>query len=158
MKVEFIRVSKKNRKILYKLRVFKHQKRHIETVYESIKEARKIKCWCPIGIKIDNKYVGFAMYGLWLKEGTKGRVWLDRFMIDSRYQNKGYSKIVMPLLIEKIKNKYGYNKLYLSVYQDNIIAINFYEKLGFLFNGEKDINGELIMVKNFTEEQNEYRF
>lgn len=59
----------------------------------------------------------------------------------------GYAKIVVPLLIEKIKNEYNYNKLYLSVYEDNYIAINFYKKLGFEFNKEKDINGELIMVK-----------
>lgn len=149
LKVEFIRANKNNKKILYKLKVLKNQKKHIETVYESIKEARKYKCWCPIGIKIDDKYVGFAMYGLWIKEGKKGRVWLDRFMIDRRYQNKGYSKKIMPLLIDEIKNKYNYDKLYLSVYEDNIIAINFYKKLGFVFNGETDINGELVMVKNF---------
>ncbi len=147
MKVEFEKATKKNRKILYKLKVFKNQKNHIETVYDCIKEARQCKCWRPIGIKIDDKYIGFAMYGLWINEGTNGRVWLDRFLIDKRYQNMGYAKIVLPLLIEKIKNEYNYNKLYLSVYEDNYIAINFYKKLGFEFNKEKDINGELIMVK-----------
>ena len=148
LNIEFERGTKKNRKILYKLKVFKNQQKHIETVYDSIKEARKHKCWCPVGIKIDDKYIGFAMYGLWINEGKRGRVWLDRFMIDKRYQNMGYSKIVMPLIIEKIKEQYNYNKLYLSVYEDNFIAINFYKKLGFTFNGEKDINGELVMVKN----------
>ena len=148
LNIEFEKATKKNRKILYKLKVYKNQKKHIETVYNCIKEARKYKCWRPIGIKIDDKYVGFAMYGLWINEGKNGRVWLDRFLIDRKYPNKGYAKLVMPLIIEKIKNEYNYNKLYLSVYEDNYVAINFYKKLGFNFNGEKDINGELVMVKN----------
>lgn len=149
LKIEFIKANKKNRKILYKLKVKNDQKRHIETVYNCIKEARKYKCWRPFGIKIDDKYIGFFMYGLWLNEGKNGRVWFDRFLIDKKYQNLGYAKIVVPLIIEKIKNEYNYDKLYLSVYEDNYVAINFYKKLGFKFNGEKDINGELVMVKKF---------
>ncbi len=153
MKIEFERFNKKNRRKAYKLKVFKNQKHYIETVYKCIKEARYYKCWKPTIIKIDNNYVGFAMYGLWIREGKNGRVWFDRFLIDRKYQNKGYAKIVVPLLLEKIKNEYNYNKIYLSVYENNNIAINFYQKLGFKFNGEKDINGELVMVKSFKEDK-----
>ena len=151
MQIQFEKVNKKNRTKAYKLKVAKNQKNNIETVYNCIKEARKKNYWRPTILKIDNVYVGFAMYGLFKNEGKNGRVWLDRFLIDKKYQNKGYAKIILPILLEKIKNEYNYNynKVYLSVYENNIIAINFYKKLGFNFNGEKDINVELAMVKKF---------
>ncbi|WP_250277773.1 GNAT family N-acetyltransferase [[Clostridium] colinum] len=153
MNIEFEKVTKQNRRKAYKLKVFKNQQKHIETVYDCIKEARRCKCWKPTIIKIDNKYVGFAMYGLFKNEGKNGRVWLDRFLIDRNYQNMGYANLVLPILLEKIKSEYNYNKIYLSVYEDNYIAIKFYKKLGFNFNGETDINGELVMFKFFKEEK-----
>ncbi len=93
------------------------------------------------------------MYGLWKNEGKYGRVWLDRFFIDKIFQNKGYAHIVLPILLNKIKNTYGYNKLYLSVYKNNEKAIRLYKSFGFEFNGELDINGELVMVKKFQEDK-----
>lgn len=86
------------------------------------------------------------MYGFFKNEGKKGRVWLDRFLIDKKYQNKGYAKVILPFLIDYILCEYNFNKIYLSVYEENLLAINLYKRLGFKFNGEKDINGELVMV------------
>lgn len=83
------------------------------------------------------------MYGYFEKET---RLWLDRFMIDYKYQNKGYGKSSLELLISVMINEYKCNKIYLSTFKDNIGAIKLYEKFGFEFNGEFDENGELIMV------------
>lgn len=122
------------------------QKGTVETVEECCKEAEQFTLWHPIGIADANRFIGFAMYGLWINEGERGRVWLDRFFIDERYQGKGYAKPVLKLLIQRIIDEYGYDKLYLSVYETNEVAIRIYESLGFEFNGELDINKELIMV------------
>lgn len=148
MNIEFERVTKKNRKKAYKIKVFKSQKNNIETVYKSLREARIYKCWKPTVIIIDGEYIGFIMYGFWKNEPPNGRVWLDRFMIDKNYQNKGYGKILMPLILDKLKKEYNCSKIYLSVYDNNKIAINFYKNFGFYFNGELDINGEKVMVKD----------
>ncbi len=83
------------------------------------------------------------MYGYFEKET---RLWLDRFMIDYKYQNKGYGKSSLELLISVMINEYKCNKIYLSIFKDNIEAIKLYEKFGFEFNGEFDENGELIMI------------
>ncbi|MNI95333.1 Spermine/spermidine acetyltransferase [compost metagenome] len=50
-------------------------------------------------------------------------------------------------LIEHLVQLYDCNKIYLSLYEDNLAALTLYEKFGFQFNGELDINGEKVMVK-----------
>ena len=152
------------------LQVASGQANFIETVEACLQEANEIPCWHPIIIQIDAISVGFAMYGLWINEGNdsnansdnsnananangnanakKGRVWFDRFLIDKKFQGKGYSKIILPMLLQKIKNEFNYPKLYLSVYDTNPIAIKLYKSFGFQFNGELDSNGEKIMVLN----------
>ena len=81
------------------------------------------------------------MYGRW----QDGRVWLDRFLIDQRFQGQGYGKAARRLLMLMLIEKYQTNKLYLSVYDTNSSAIRLYQQLGFVFNGELDTNGERVM-------------
>ena len=56
------------------------------------------------------------MYG-WYWEKRKS-VWLDRFMIDQRYQGKGYAKRFLRLLIH-LQNKFECKTIYLSLHPDN---------------------------------------
>ena len=42
---------------------------------------------------------------------------------------------------------YNCNEIYLSLYGDNKWALHLYQKFGFQFNGELDINGEKVMAK-----------
>lgn len=109
--------------------------------------------WRPIAIEIDGQLVGFAMYGLWENEGAEGRVWLDRFFIDEHFQGKGYATLVLPLLFQRIFTEYARKELYLSVYESNAAAIRLYQKLGFSFNGETDINGEKVMLRTTNEQK-----
>lgn len=146
MNIKFIPVNQKNIEQVEKLHISEAQKGSCETVRECFDEALIFQLWRPVAIMIDNELVGFAMYGLWLYEGDHGKVWLDRFFIDENHQGKGYSKAVLPVLINHIVSIYNYDELYLSVYEDNAIAIHLYEQLGFVFNGELDINGEKVMV------------
>lgn len=96
------------------------------------------------------------MYGLFLNEGEFGRVWLDRIMIGDKYQGKGYGKASVKLLIKRLYKEYGHRKIYLSVYDDNINAIQLYERIGFKFNGEEDTNGEKIMEINLNDMEDLY--
>lgn len=146
MNICFKDISRENEEAILKLAVKKSQINFIETVEECLNEAEKIALWKPKGIYIDNHLIGFAMYGLWKEEGSYGRVWLDRFLIDKNYQGNGYAKPVLKALLEKIKNQYGYDEIYLSLYEDNKKAMSIYQKIGFEFNEEVDINGEKIMV------------
>lgn len=148
MNIQFVPVSMKNIGTVRKLHMTKEQNGMCENVMQSYIEALVFRMWHPIAIIVDDKMVGFAMYGLWKSEGKNGRVWLDRYFIDENYQGKGYSKIILPALIETITKEYARNTIYLSVYKDNAVAIAIYEKLGFKFNGELDLHGELVMRLN----------
>lgn len=146
MDLRFVPVDQFNYNEMKQLHIKDSQKGTVETVEECCKEAEQFALWRPTAIADGDQFIGFAMYGLWIDEGEDGRVWLDRFFIDERYQGKGYAKPVLKLLIQKIVDEYAYDKLYLSVYEMNQVAIRIYESLGFKFNGELDINKELIMV------------
>lgn len=74
------------------------------------------------------------------------RVWLDRFMIDSKYQGKGCGKASLDFLVNHLKNEYNCDELYLSIFEDNKMAIKLYKDFGFKFNGELDYGGEKVMV------------
>lgn len=145
-KVEFLDARSMREEAL-RLHIADTQKGTIETVEECLKEADELSLWKPIIIRVDNENIGFAMYGLWKYEGNHGRVWLDRFFIDEHAQGKGLAKFVLPILIRKIFDDYKMDEIFLSVYDTNKPAISLYEKLGFKFNGEFDINKELVMVK-----------
>lgn len=150
MKIDFILTTEKNLKEVLDLRVADNQSGFIETTAECLEEAKEFSLWRPVGIYIDNVLIGFAMYGLWEYEGDYGSVWLDRFLIDKRFQGKGYATPVLHALIDKITLEYNYDELYLSIYETNKLAIKLYQKLGFVFNGEKDINGEDVMYLSRT--------
>lgn len=142
------KVNENNYEEIESLKVANGQENYIETVEECLEEARKYSVWSPVGIYDEEKVVGFAMYGLFFDEGKNGRVWLDRFLISEENQGRGYGKAAVKILINHLYKEYGYDEIYLSVYEDNKNAINLYEKLGFEFNGEDDINGEKVMVIN----------
>ncbi len=134
-----------NYKEAIKLTVKSHQVSFIETVEESLLEARELSLWRPVAIYDNDKIIGFAMYGLWKEKDFPGRVWLDRFMIGKDFQGKGYGKKSLEIVLDKIFNDYKCNEIYLSIYDNNILAIDLYKKFGFKFTGDLDINGELVM-------------
>lgn len=144
--ITLLPVTEENRKEVLHLSLHDSQKTYIETVAECLKEADELSLWKPTAIYNDEQLIGFAMYGLWKNEGSHGRVWLDRYLIDCRFQGKGYGRQALKVLIDLIFTTYKCKEIYLSLYEDNITALSLYKSVGFVFNGEKDIHGELVMV------------
>lgn len=141
-------ISENNYKEILDLKVSREQEGFIETIDECLEEASLSSNWRTVGIYDTDKCVGFAMYALFSNEGENGRVWLDRFLISYEYQGIGYGEGGVRTLLSQLYKEYGYKKIYLSVYDNNITAINLYKKIGFKFNGKSDIKGEKIMVIN----------
>ncbi len=132
------------------LSVHAEQCHFIETSLQCLNDAKsnayKMK-WDFYGIYIHDELIGFAMHG---KDRLLffTQVWLDRFMIDKKYQGKGYGKKSMNLILQKMYDDYNCKKIYLSVHEDNYPAIELYEKLGFTKTRHKDSNGERIMTRS----------
>lgn len=147
MNIEIKEVTKENLKEVLSLDVSTTQKSYVESTKQCLEDAVECNYYQPAGLYKDGILVGFAMYGFFPGEGQKGRVWLDRYLIDERFQGKGLGSIMLEALIAHLVKLYHCDEIYLSLYDDNQCALHLYQKFGFKFNGEKDINGEKIMVK-----------
>lgn len=146
--LHFKLVNEENRKEIEGLTVFSEQADFIESVSECLQEADELELWRPVGIYDSSLLVGFAMYG-YFPEPAPGQLWLDRLLIDKKYQGKGYGKQSVLLLLDRLHTEYQSNTVYLSVYENNPHAIKLYQQIGFQFNGKYDSKGERIMEYHF---------
>jgi len=96
----------------------------------------------PLAIYDDEILIGFLMYEF--RDWDGPILFIDRIMIDEKYQGKGYGKTSMKVLMDKTKCVNNYTKVKLSVHEYAIDTIEFYKKLGFYFTGEK-MDDELVM-------------
>ena len=145
MKLKLVPVNDENRPQVLSLSVGTGQEHFIETVEECLKEANRNFEWEPVCICDKDTMIGFAMYGnITLEKGKQ--VWIDRFLIDHHYQHMGYGKKSVKLIIDQLHTEFPDMDIRLSVYEDNEVAISLYESFGFIFNDERDINGEAVMI------------
>ncbi|MDU0813958.1 GNAT family N-acetyltransferase [Bacillus siamensis] len=150
MTIEIRAVTEENRADILALQVSESQALFIETAEECLQDAEDCRHYQPAGLYVDGELVGFAMYG-WFpeydEENKNGRVWLDRFFIDERYQGRGLGRLMLDALIHHLAQLYDCRRIYLSLFEDNVHALRLYQKFSFRFNGELDSNGEKVMVK-----------
>ncbi len=135
--------------IIKNLSVHEEQSHFIENSAQCLNDAKNDAYnmkWNFYGIYTNNILIGFAMHGknrlLFLPQ-----VWLDRFMIDKKYQGKGYGKKSIELIVQKLYDEYNCKKIYLSVHENNVNAIELYKKLGFKKTMLKEPKGERIMTR-----------
>ncbi|CDD31462.1 gCN5-related N-acetyltransferase [Firmicutes bacterium CAG:94] len=60
---------------------------------------------------------------------------LWKFLIDEKYQNKGYGKMALALGIEYMKKQYDIKEMYTGVAIDNDVAERLYHSVGFQLTG-----------------------
>ena len=140
-------ITAMNREDMLALRIADHQEGFIESTLQCLQEAESDRRFVPLGLYMEDAAVGFAMHGVFPHETEGQRVWLDRLLIDKRYQGQGLGKHFLRLLLQLIQDHCCCTRIFLSVYESNETAIGLYQKFGFVFNGELDENGEKVMVK-----------
>ena len=132
--VELREITEVNFMDCISLSVYDTQKEFVATNLYSLAQA-----WVyydtayPFAIYSDNVMVGFIMLGYYELKGVY-TVW--RFMIDRKFQNKGYGKEALLLAIDFLKNKFNISEVYLAYNQDNYVAEKLYESVGFTQTGE----------------------
>lgn len=142
----FKEINNENISEVLSLKVNNSQKDYIESIEKSLDDAKNnaygIK-WTPVGIYYNNLMIGFTMYGL----NSENYLWIDRFLIDYRYQNKGYGRKTLNLLIKYLKDHYSVSKcICLSVSEKNEISIKLYKELGFSFTCILDGNDPVMAL------------
>ena len=98
-------------------------------------------------IKADDTYVGFIGAGLY-EDGVAGDI--DPFMIDHRYQQKGYGRQAMLQMIAYMRKTLKVPAINISYRKENKTAEKLYASLGFeVFGGNKtNIWRSLDLSKN----------
>ena len=145
MKLSLIPVTAENRDAAEKLAVCPEQKDFIEPVTECMQEADALSDWEPVCIMDGDTPVGFSMYG-YMRMEKDPRLWFDRLLIDRRYQHRGYGRKTVEAMLKRMQTEFPGKDIYTSAYEDNLTAISLYRSFGFRINGERDINGERVMV------------
>lgn len=130
---------------LLNLTLAEGQQQFIEPISDCLQEAQSDSRYVPKVLCRGQDVVGFAMYGLFV-EAQGPRVWFDRFMLGQAFQGQGLGNAFALLMIEYLFEQFQCTEIYLSVYPNNAGAIALYLKLGFVFNGEIDRNGEHVML------------
>lgn len=151
------KINRKNVGEILKLEVFDNQKRFVASNNISIIEAYLAIVEnghvFTFGIYNDDAPVGFLMIGFDMNsddEGApriaKGNYNIWRFMIDKKFQGKGFGKKAMNLALDFVNTfPCGTAKYcWLSYESDNYVARQLYQSVGFVETDEKD--GEEIVA------------
>ena len=159
--VELRKVDAKNIWKICALEVAEDQRNFVATNTQSILEA-----YCaissggvamPYGIYDGETPVGFVMLGFGCEdwedapEIAKNTYNIWRFMIDRRYQRKGYGKQAMEAVLRLVET-FPHGKadwVWLSYEPENQVAAELYRSFGFRENGQMD-GDEIIAVRPLT--------
>lgn len=146
LEIQSIPVTTDNRDQITALQLLPEQQGYIEPVEQCLEEAGQFRNWRPVGLYDGGTLIGFAMYGWFFWEYfPRGRLWLDRFLIDRRYQGRGYGRAALRHMLDRLVLEHWGKDVYLSVIPGNGGAVRLYEGAGFRFIGEKDVHGEDVM-------------
>lgn len=143
--VRLVELDSKNFRELIKLKVSKEQENFIASNVFSIAQS-KIQPECiPMGIYDGETPIGFLMYCIDMDDKE---YWIYRFMIDLKYQSKGYGRKAMKCLIDRIKEDKEHNVIFLSFEPENNNAKTMYESFGFKPDGRIE-HGEVVYKLQF---------
>lgn len=132
--IELRKITKENYEECLNLNIADSQKNFVSSNIHSLAQA-----WVyydtafPFAIYANNTMIGFIMLGYY---EVKGYYTLWKFMIDEKFQNKGYGKKALKLGIDYLINRFNVKEVYTAYYATNRIARDLYASIGFRETGE----------------------
>jgi diamine N-acetyltransferase len=97
----------------------------------------------PRAVYAGKRAVGFLMYDVQQKKDRSRKASIYRFMIDRKYQGKGYGRAALSRALDEIRAIPKITKVSIRYMADNPVAKPFYGSFGFVEVG-KDEDGEII--------------
>lgn len=133
-------VTKDNIDEVLALKVDESQRTFVSTNGDSLAQAYVYsETAFPFAVYEDLKIVGFIMMGYY---EVKEYYTLWKFMIDSRYQNRGYGHKALELGIQYLRDRFGVTEIYTGVVPGNTVAKKLYESVGFKETGLVELGME----------------
>lgn len=152
VKVGLREVTRDTVRTICDLKVSKEQEQFVASNSISIAEAHfSNEAWFR-AVYADETPVGFVMLARVPREerARLGTHFLWRFMIDERYQGRGYGGKALESVMQHLKKESNANALHTSCREGKGSPKGFYKKMGFKETGEKLDNGERIMKLKLT--------
>jgi diamine N-acetyltransferase len=144
--VSLRRITAKTVRTICNLSVSDSQKKFVASNAISIAQAHFCKNAWFRAIYAGETPVGFVMLN---ENPARGIYCLWRFMIDAKYQGRGYGRKALDLVIKRVRKRPWAKALTLSVVRGEGGPEAFYEKFGFIFTG-KVKGGEHAMKLDLT--------
>ncbi|MCH5353111.1 MAG: GNAT family N-acetyltransferase, partial [Acutalibacter sp.] len=91
----------------------------------------------PFAIYADGVMVGFVMLGYYER---KNQYTLWKFLIDERYQNRGYGREALGLAVQFLVERFHVREVYTAYISSNSVARDLYASFGFRETGEVEEN------------------
>jgi diamine N-acetyltransferase len=148
MSITFRQITRHNFRECLGLRVREDQRFVAANVY-SIAQSKIEPEYVPLAIYNDETMVGFIMYSI---DQDRAELYLCRFMIDEKYQGKGYGKESLALLRKIAEDTPGIRKIELSTKPDNSHGIKVYLRAGYKDTGVLD-DGEEVFILELAQEE-----
>lgn len=150
MNLELRAIDDTNRDAVASLEVTDHQKQYIASNNRSLETAAKEEyreIARPFALYADGKVIGFTMFAFELTSSDPSdRYWLWRFMIDRRWQDKGYGSAALEKIIDYFRS-HGADHILLSTKEANTAALSLYRKYHFAETGEMN-EDEIVLRLN----------
>jgi diamine N-acetyltransferase len=147
--VSLEKITQDNLKDVLTLKVSADQERFVASNAISIAQAYFEKGAWFRAIKTGDDFVGFVMLfdpsksqDKSLTDRDREQLFLWRFMIDHRYQGKGYGRQAIDLLIERAKKRKSFKRFVGSYTEGPGCPESFYRKCGFENTGDV-VDGEI---------------
>jgi diamine N-acetyltransferase len=139
-------INRDNFHPVLELSVFEEQSDFVASNCYSLAQAKAQPECVPLAVYNDDELVGFVMYCL---DYEDNEYWIYRIMIDKKHQKKGYGKLAMLRVLERLQQDDEHSRVYLSFKPENAGAENLYESLGFTPTGEI-FDGEIVYCLNYA--------
>lgn len=136
-------VTTENRQAVAGLALAPDQQDLVASNAESLNEARSDPGAHPRAVYAGEQLVGFLMYDAGEPEDRPREALIYRFMIDRRYQGRGFGRAALASALDEISAMPGIRKVSISYMPDNPTAKPFYASFGFVEAGI-DEDGEMI--------------
>ena len=133
-------ITRDNLEEVLNLSVYDHQKSYVSSTAASLAQAYVYRSTAyPFAVYEDDTAVGFIMLGYY---EARNQYTLWKFLIDRKYQNRGFGKAALTLGIRYLRETFHADAIYTGVSFGNDIAKHLYHSVGFMETGFREDNME----------------
>ena len=143
MSIQLREITMDNFHDCIRLNVREDQKYFVAPNVYSLAEAKADGISNPLAIYNGDTMVGFIMYCF---DPDEEMGYIDRLMVDQRYQGQGYGRAAMVEVIQRLKSLPACKRIRTSFAHTNEAADALYASLGFCRTGEVTEDGKETVV------------